>query len=133
MDDLPTNQFTPQVPGGTPGIGGKELEPAAGGLEQPTVKDVSGKEIELPKEVIAAGVRTQPTTIQLPAAVTQMGVSAVGTNTQTPAPAVALPLTDDQIALGLKQSIMSSWRWLAEWCVRKLKQLHRKITMTKSQ
>lgn len=127
MDDLPINQLTPQASDGTLGIGGKEMEPAAGGLEQPALKDVSGKEIELPKEVVAAGVRTQPTTIQLPAAVSQMGVSAVGTNTQTPAAAVALPLTDDQIALGLKQSIMSSWRWLAEWCVRKLKQLHKKI------
>lgn len=127
MNDLPTNQLAPQASDGTLGIGGKEMEPTAGGLEQPTVKDVSGKEIELPKEVIAAGVRTQPTTIQLPAAVTQMGVSAVGTNAQTPAPAVALPLTDDQIALGLKQSIVSSWRWLAEWCVRRLKQFHKKI------
>lgn len=127
MDDLPNNQFIPPVSDGMLGIGGKEMEPSAGGLEQPTLKDVSGKEIELPKEVIAAGVRTQPTTIQLPQAATQMGVRSVGTNVQTPAPAVALPLTDDQIALGLKQSIMSSWRWLAEWCVRKLKQLHKKI------
>ncbi len=127
MDDLPTNQFTPSVSGGMLGIGGKELESVPGGLEQPTLKDVSGKEIELPKEVVAAGVTTQPTTVQLPAAVTQMGVTPVGNSVVTQVPAVALPLTDDQIALGLKQSIVSSWRWLAEWCVRRLKQFHKKI------
>ena len=124
MDDLPTNQLNPQVSGGTLGIGGKELEPA---VEQPTLKDVSGKEIELPKEVAAAGVRTQPTTVQLPQVVTQMGVAPVGQAVMPQAPAVALPLTDDQIAQGLKQSITSSWRWLAEWCIRKLKQLQKKV------
>ena len=124
MDALPTNQLNPQVSGGTLGIGGKELEPA---VEQPTLKDVSGKEIELPKEVAAAGVRTQPTTVQLPQVVTQMGVAPVGQAVMPQAPAVALPLTDDQIAQGLKQSITSSWRWLAEWCIRKLKQLQKKV------
>ena len=124
MDDLPTNQLTPQASGGALGIGGKELEPA---VEQPTLKDVSGKEIELPKEVAAAGVKVQPTTVQLPQAVTQMGLTPMGQAAPPPAVTVALPLTDDQIVQGLKQSITSSWRWLAEWCVRKLKQIHRKI------
>ena len=79
------------------------------------------------KEVAAAGVRTQPTTVQLPQVVTQMGVAPVGQAVMPQAPAVALPLTDDQIAQGLKQSITSSWRWLAEWCIRKLKQLQKKV------
>lgn len=97
---------------------GKELEPA-------TIKDVSSaKEIELPKEVASAGVKVQPTTVQLPQAVAQMGVTPVGQTVMPQAPAVALPLTDDQIVLGLKQSITSSWRWLAEFCVRRLKQIH---------
>ncbi len=95
---------------------GKEFEPA-------TIKDVSGQEMELPKEVAAAGVKVQPTTVQLPQAVTQMGVTPVGAAAPPPT-TVALPLTDDQIAQGLKLSIASSWRWLAEFCVRRLKQLH---------
>jgi len=127
MDDLPTNQLTPQVSGGTLGIGGKELEPGGAGLEQPGLRDMQGAEIELPKEVAAAGVTQKPTAVQLPQAVTQMGVTPVGPAVIPQAPPPVLPLTDDQIAQGLKQSITSSWRWLAEWCVRKLKQLHRKI------
>lgn len=127
MDDLPTNQLTPQVSGGTLGIGGKEQEPGGAGLEQPGLRDIPGTEIELPKEVAAAGVRAQPTTVQLPQAATQMGVKAVGDAVIPQATTVALPLTDDQIALGLKQSVVSSWRWLAEWCMRKIKQLHAKI------
>ncbi len=116
MDDLPTNQS-----------GGKEQEPGALGLEQPGLRDASGAEIELPKEVAAAGVTQKPTVVQLPQAVTQMGVTPVGSVGLPQAPAAALPLTDDQIAQGLKQSITSSWRWLAEWCIRKLKQLHKKV------
>lgn len=106
----------------------KEREPAGLGIE-PAVKDVSGQEIELPKEVAAAGVRPQPTTVQLPQSVAQMGVTPTGQSPLggVPATTVALPLTDDQIAQGLKQSITSSWRWLAQWCVRKIKQLHRSI------
>ena len=105
----------------------KEVE--AGGLwfEQAAVKDVSGQETELPKEVAAVGVKIQPTTVQIPQPVAQMGVKAVGDAIRPEEPAVVLPLTDEQIALGLKQSITSSWRWLAEFCVRKLKQLHAKI------
>lgn len=152
MDDLPTasdagnkpistntpnppagGSISPALPaGGQIGVGlsGKELEPAAGGLEQSALKDVSGKEIELPKEVAAAGVTTQPTTVQLPQSVMQMGVKPVGQAVMPQATTVVLPLTDDQIVQGLKQSITSSWRWLAEWCVRRLKQLHIGIQKT---
>lgn len=135
MDDLPVpsspgdssaSQF-PNAPVGQSGSIslGKEFEPAVG--EQPQAKDVSGQEIEIPKEVAAAGVTTKPTTVTLPQHVTQAGVKPVGQTVAPQAVTTALPLTDDQIAQGLKQSITSSWRWLAEWCVRKLKQLHRKI------
>lgn len=105
-------------------VGGKEVEPAGVGLEQPGLKDVSGKEIELPKEVTAAGVSSQPTTVAIPQTVAQMGVKAVGDAVVPVAPPTPLPLTDDQIALGLKQSVTSSWRWLAEFCRRRLKQMH---------
>lgn len=111
-------------------ISGKEFEVGGLGREEPGLKDLTGKEMELPKEVAAAGVSTQPTTVQLPQPVAQMGVKAIGDAVVPVAPPVTLPLTDDQIALGLKQSVTSSWRWLAEFCVRRLKQLHR--TLVKS-
>lgn len=134
MDDLPIpssqgnnsgSQVSDTPVGQSEGITiGKELEPVAGGGEQPLTKDVSGQEIELPKEVATAGVTTQPTTVVVPHNIAQMGVKPVGQMVMPKAVTTALPLTDVQIAQGLKQSITSSWRWLAEFCVRRLKQLH---------
>lgn len=121
------SQIAPtQVVGGQTGggVGGKELEIGGVGIEEPGLKDLTGKEIELPKEVISAGVTTQPTTVSLPQPVAQMGVKAVGDAVAAPPPPVVLPLDDDQIALGLKQSVTTSWRWLAEFCRRRLKQMH---------
>ena len=139
MDGLPTasdagnNQIStnttnnPIIQSGNISVG-KELESGGVGFEEPGLKDVSGKEIELPREVAAIGVTSTPTTVQIPQPVAQMGVKAVGDAVVPLAPPVTLPLSDEQIALGLKQSVTTSWRWLAEFCVRKLKQLHRKIT-----
>ena len=96
---------------------GKPLAEAAG------LKEV-GVEAPLAPEVAGAGVRVKTATVKLPPQVSQMGVRATGQVVQPAAPAVALPLTDDQIAQGLTQGLTSSWRWLAEWCRRRLKQLH---------
>lgn len=112
----PTNdQQAPPVLVGT-GVGGKEIEP-------PALKEI-GREVPLSSEVSQAGVKIHPTSVTLPQPVTQMGVTAVGQSTPPPAISVTIPLTDDQIAWGLHASITSSLRWLSEWCVRKLKQLH---------
>jgi hypothetical protein len=85
-------------------------------------------ETEISPEVASSGVKIQPTSIPIPPPVSAMGVQPSGQNVPPAAPAVTLPLSDDQIATGLKQSIWSSWRWLAEWCVRKLKQVHGNLT-----
>lgn len=122
----PSNQpQTPPQPIGSTGLG-KEVDSTVTIGE--TIKDISPREIELPKEVASAGVKVHPTTVTVPPKVSQYGVKPIGPNQPVaPTATVQLPLTDDQIAQGLKASITSSWRWLAEWCVRKLKQLHRKI------
>ncbi|MEK9143961.1 MAG: hypothetical protein AAB481_05050, partial [Patescibacteria group bacterium] len=76
MDDLPTpasqgnnqiNTNTTNNPINQSGniSAGKELEPGGAGFEQPGLRDVQGAEIELPKEVAAAGVTQQPTAVQL--------------------------------------------------------------------
>lgn len=39
-------------------------------------------------------------------------------------PKITLPLTDDQIKLGLHHKVWEAIRWLAEWCVRQLKVIH---------
>lgn len=95
------------------------------GLGEPGLRDITGGEVELPKEVASVGVRVQPTTVALPQSVQQLGVKPTGVNVPVQqATIVVLPLTDDQIAVGLRAGIRSSLRWLAEWCVRRLKQVH---------
>ena len=116
------------VPPVTPtGAGGGAKEKEAGGigsLELP-LRDVSGQEIELPREVASAGVKVRPTTVSLPTPVTQLGVKPSGSSVPLgTGTTVVLPLSDEQIVVGLHQSLASSWRWLAEWCLRRLKQLH---------
>lgn len=103
--------------------GNKEV---VGGMDKPEgLQDVSGQEMELPKEVASAGVRIQPTSVAIPQPVAQMGVKPAGNNVPVQTvPSIPLPLTDDQIAAGLRVSIINSWRWLSEWCVKRLKQLH---------
>lgn len=78
----------------------------------------------LTKEVTQAGVTIQPTTIPIAPPVAQMGVASGPANIPMPIASAVLPITDDQIARGLGKSIKESFRWLAEWCVRRLKQAH---------
>lgn len=123
MTDLPDPSVpTPPPPTATP-TGNKET---VGGIDIPEgLRAAGGTEIALPKEVISAGVRVQPTSIPIPVPVAQMGVAPAGKNiVPSQAVTVTLPLTDDQIAQGLRQSITSSWLWLAHWCIKRLKQLH---------
>lgn len=103
----------------------KEKEGIAIASSETALRDISGQEIDLPKEVSAAGVKVQSTVVPLPPTMSQMGVKPAGVNVSLGTGAtVSLPLSDDQIVQGLHQDITTSWRWMAEWCVRKLKQLH---------
>jgi hypothetical protein len=114
------------APSGGVGSTAKETEGTIGMTQNESFPLTEiGKDIDLPKEVVAAGVSFQPTVVTIPPKVSQMGVAPAGQNiTVSSGATVSLPLTDDQIELGLKQNVTSSWRWLAVWCVRKLKKLH---------
>lgn len=120
-DTLPKSNPSPPPSGSM----AKEIGPHISIAEAPIITEF-GQEAPLPSEVIKAGVTIKPTTIHLPPSVKNMGMKAVGTE----APAVgdtkevALPLSDEQIARGLHESIQSSFRWLAQWCERQLKQAH---------
>lgn len=105
---------------------GKEYEPGYAPVQEKSgVLTEVGKEPELPKEVLSAGVRPQPTAIPVPQPAQAMGVKPAGQNVpMSTGKTIALPLTDVQIAQGLRVGITSSWRWMAEWCSRKLKQMH---------
>ena len=127
MNDLPQhgNTADPQQLKTVPTTGssalGKEGE-SIPSSELP-IQDTQ-KELEIPKEVISSGVKVRPTVVSLPKPVTQMGVKPVGPNVGLgTGSTVVLPLTQTQIAQGLQKNIIDSWRWLAVWCIRKLKQL----------
>lgn len=130
---MPTDPLQPQPSQPSPStVGGgslnRELEGGIAIGETAGLKDISGKEVTLPKEVASAGVRVHPTSVTIPQYVANLGVKPSGSSAPVATgSSVVLPLTDDQIAHGLSQSVTSSWRWLAEWCVRKLKQLRSKI------
>jgi hypothetical protein len=134
MTDLPSSDdpqsqtaqpMAPQVAPAAPS-GNKEV---VGGMHLPEgLQDATGHETELPKEVSSSGVRIQPTSIPIPAPVSQMGVQSTGSNIPIhAAPAVALPLNEEQIAAGLRLSVVNSLRWLSEWCVRRIKLMQMKI------
>lgn len=123
MTDLP-NSTDPQdqTPFPATTSGSKEV---VGGMDRPEgLRDATGNEMELSKEVAQAGVRVQSTSVPIPPKVAQMGVKPAGQNIpiQTTS-AVVLPISDAQIAAGLRISIVNSLRWLAEWCVKRIKQI----------
>jgi len=119
-------QVQPQ-PVGSVSSGNKEVVVGSG---HDVLHDASGQEFEIPKEVASAGVRIHPTTVPIPPRVSHMGMKPAGANipVQTTT-TVALPLTDDQIAVGLTQGVVFSWRWFSEWCVRRMKQIHVAVKM----
>lgn len=127
MTDLPTpsgnnpiSTNDPIVQQGTSVGVNKEIEGGRGELPfRP-----AGSETELSPEVVSSGVKIHPTIIPIPPSVSQMGVQPAGQNVPAILPVITLPISDDQIVKGLKQSVLSSWRWMAEWCVRRLKQVH---------
>jgi len=127
-DDLPKTNTVPPQPAPSVGSTAKETAPLTGHIEATVITEI-GKEVELPPEVAKAGVSIQSDTVVLPPPVTQLGVKPVGAQAPLKATTttVTLPLTDDQIANGLHQSILSSWRWLSEWCVRQLRTVHMTI------
>ena len=120
---MPKPTVAPVVPQGA-GIA-KEVEVIhATPVETPTLTEV-GQEVPLSAELSHVGVSLHPTTIEIPKTVMQLGVKTVGQPVPQPAvSAVVLPLSDEKIAEGLHQSITSSWRWLSQWCIRRLKELH---------
>jgi hypothetical protein len=104
---------------------GKETESVLlGNSESPVMKEI-GKDVPLPKEVISSGVKMQPVSVTLPQSISSLGVKTVGSAVPVSSvSSVVLPLTDDQITIGLHKGVSDSIRWLSEWCVRRLHQVH---------
>lgn len=85
-------------------------------------------EVELSIEVEKAGVEVIEGTIELPPDLKKLGVTSTGSTSSvtvpTPLPKVSLPISDQQVEVGLHAQILSSLRWLAVWCIRRLKLAH---------
>lgn len=133
MNPTPAQPPVTHPPASPQPTGGISFAPEREGpviaLQESGLKDIGHQEIDLPKEVSAVGVSVHPTTVTLPQPVTQAGVQVVGQSVVPTPTHTSVPLTDDLIRQGESQPVTSSWRWLAEWCVRKMKQLH---TLAKS-
>lgn len=129
MDTLPQSTQTQpsQVSQPAQPIGSvaKEIAPIAHAETTPAVSDGDHESVLSP-EVAHAGIRMRSDTVTIPKNVAQLGVKVVNQPPPSAAqtPSIVLPLNDEQIAQGLHQSITSSFRWLAEWCERRLKEIH---------
>lgn len=100
--------------------------------ETSQLEEVTG-EMEISPEFEAAGIEVQRDNVDVPQDLVKMGVQPTGPAQQHPpvAKTVNLPLTDDQIITGLHAQIISSLRWLAEWCMRQLKAAHLHVRWVK--
>ena len=92
--------------------------------EAPAMKEIP-TEPEIEKEIEAEGyierVEKDP---ELFKALADDYVKQVGMTTPAAQnPKVKLPLSDDQIKLGLHHKVWEAIRWLAEWCLRQVKML----------
>lgn len=85
------------------------------------------QEVELSQEVEKAGVEIIKDTIELPPDIKKLGVTPMGSSvpvTTITLPQVVLPISDQTVVAGLHGQLLSSLRWLAVWCVRRLKRAH---------
>lgn len=106
---------------------GISKEHVSGGKDRTEVITSSTTEVELSKEVEAAGVKIPKEAVEISADIKKLGVSPSGPNTPLSSQqvsSVVLPLSDDQVIRGLHMQVYSAIRWLAEWCVRQLKKTH---------
>lgn len=129
----PTNSQAPtdQPSGAQIGSIHKESPVITPPQELSSVRDL-GKEEELAPEVKGAGVRAVSDRLDVPEDILKVGVRPPPL--QVPLTAtlgIKLPITDEKIEQGLHQSVLSSLRWLAEWCIYQLKRAH--LTILKIQ
>lgn len=106
------------------GIGGKEHLSSASVTGEYDVKAL-GEEQEIHPEMQKIGVSVVRDHLDVPPDALAVGVrpSSVYTPVST-VPTITLPLDDVKIEQGLHQSILTSLRWLAEWCIFQLKRVH---------
>ena len=119
------NKIPTVVPSAASSAIGKEREGPP--LSTSEVISEITQEVPLSKEVERAGVEVVKDTIELPPDVKKLGVTPTGASTPVAAttlPQVVLPISDQTVVIGLHAQILSSFRWLAVWCLKRLKKAH---------
>ncbi len=81
-------------------------------------------ELEIPKEVQNIGVVQRKENIEVPPDIANLGVRQAGVSVPMAQPSLKLPIDDIKIIQGLQLNILSSLRWLSEWCLFQLKRVH---------
>lgn len=120
VDDV--SSVPPPIPTSGPGLGTKEREFLA--QQDETALEEIRKELEVAPEVSEAGLEVKREEIELPPPLPKIGVTQTGAELPVSPTAVSLPLTDDKIVTGTGAPVISSLRWLVEWCLRQLKKVH---------
>ncbi len=108
-----------------PGLGTKEREFLA--QQDETALEEVRKELEVAPEVSEAGVEVKREEIELPPPLPKIGVTQTGAELPVSPTPFSLPITDDKIVTGTGAPVISSLRWLVEWCLRQLKKIHIKL------
>ena len=107
-------------------------QPSSHGIETGTasstgelIKEVTS-DVEIPKSVKDLGVEKIQGTIELPPDIKKLGVTpgASFVPVAIPATTITLPLSDDKILQGTKAPLSSALKWLAVWCLKRLKIAH---------
>lgn len=92
-------------------FGQKEAEPAPTYMEQRESKEKREKKER--EESIPSQLKVRQETIKLPPDLKKIGVQAVDTDKFSQYQNVKIPISDDEVLIGLNKPITSSWRWLS--------------------
>lgn len=99
-------------------------EGAPVGSTEPFIKDLSSEE-QISTEVKELGVEQKRENFSIPAELKESGFRQSGISAPVNyKPTLHLPINDEKIEQGLHANILSSIRWLSEWCKFQLKRLH---------
>lgn len=91
-----------------------------------TIRPASS-EVAISPEMENVGVVAQKETVEIPPDLAHLGLTHAGPTAPVVTPQlqnVVLPITDKQVVVGLHMHIYTALRWLATWCVRRLKKAH---------
>lgn len=132
-----TTSTSPSVTKSPPSAGGTQtITPTTPSVdkEHEVVQVVPGEmaqeisqEVEIPKEVERMGVTKIREEIELPPDVKKLGVAPSSSTVPvatTILPQIVLPISDQNVLVGLHAKVTIALRWLAVWCIRKLKKAH---------